>query len=216
MSILYKKYCDEYKGSNKEWNKEFFEYFKKNYFQTVDSWNVSDFQNRTNNFCESLNNDLKNFFKRQHFRGYRNDYTIYGRMLCMYIEERKKLDSSDSSRTRQQKYILKDRIIERINTLQDKIDTEQLMEMISVINSNKYHKYMKYRIFNLLENSNSFNKEVVQVLFDIISYYLELEREVKPEERRMEESEEDIYLSIEEEMPLSNDEEDDDDSDDEE
>ena len=134
----------------------------------------------------------------------------------MYIEERKKLDSSDSSRTRQQKYILKDRIIERINTLQDKIDTEQLMEMISVINSNKYHKYMKYRIFNLLENSNSFNKEVVQVLFDIISYYLELEREVKPEERRMEESEEDIYLSIEEEMPLSNDEEDDDDSDDEE
>jgi len=198
------RYYLNYIVENKDKNEMFIQYFEKNYLSTVNNWNVSNFHNRTNNYCESLNRDLKRFLKRQHVKGYRDDYLVLKKLLCKYISERKEMDEN-RTRSREKKYNLRDKIISQLIILKDHIYDELMIKILGIISRKRFKENIKDKVWTILtqltslKNIEKVKTEISQLHFDLVSYVTTLERaEKRKEEKRKcikegEEIEDDIY-----------------------
>ena len=142
ITFLYIKYYRDYEGSNKEYNGEIIDYFINRYLIKNEKWNVSDFENRTNNYCESLNRDIKRYFELQKFKNFRKDEETYGRCVSAYIVYRREEDK-DRKVQRKKTVEAKDKIIQQMNQNEDKLSTEYIMgEMTKVSRKMEEKSYL--------------------------------------------------------------------------
>ena len=165
--LLQNKYYQEYNGEEKEGNGQMIKYFIDNYLIGYEGWNVSDFKDRTNNVCESLNKDMKSFFKRQRLYDYRKNIELSKKLLCRYIEERREANKN-KTKVRLNKYLLKNKIIESINENQKYIECEILLKMLLIVNRKKYSCHMEKELEEVYVSTK--DKKLVPIYNDLVQF----------------------------------------------
>jgi len=105
-------------------------YFLDNFLfkYPLKEWNVSDFKDRTNNCCKSLNGDLKRYFG-VGIKDYRNNIEKFEKNICLYIKQRKSLDETRKVRKNLEVEI-KDIIIQHLIENEKNIDVKALAHIL--------------------------------------------------------------------------------------
>ena len=130
FTYFYNKYYRYYQAINKEENGRMINYFLDNFLfkYPLKEWNVSDFKDRTNNCCKSLNGDLKRYFG-VGIKDYRNNIEKFEKNICLYIKQRKSLDETRKVRKNLEVEI-KDITIQHLIENEKNIDVKALAHIL--------------------------------------------------------------------------------------
>ena len=180
FELLKEKYGEKYVGREKDSNIKMIKFFDKNYYSKHTEWNVSTLKNRTNNFCESLNRDFQRFLDREHIRNYLENIDLLGKIVCKYIEERIEMDKSRKPR-RDRKYEKKDELINILNEIYPRFDSELLLEILGIISRNSYSENMQKQIWALnrviVKKFDDTEKDILNFYDKLTGYYHLLKEE---------------------------------------